>query len=82
VIDRLYQESSGAWVLEDYKTDDVPLDAVMERAAAYHRQLALYREAIRLARPELEPEIRLTFLRHGLVMKLEAEVLDAAMQDV
>jgi ATP-dependent exoDNAse (exonuclease V) beta subunit len=82
VIDRLYHESIGAWVLEDYKTDDVPLDAVSERAATYHRQLALYREAIRLARPELEPEVRLTFLRHGIVLRLETSDLDAAMQGV
>jgi ATP-dependent exoDNAse (exonuclease V) beta subunit len=82
VIDRLYREPSGTWVLEDYKTDDVPLDAVPERAAAYHKQLALYREAIKLARPELEPEIRLTFLRHGLVKKLEAQELDVAMQNL
>lgn len=82
VIDRLYREPSGTWVLEDYKTDDVPLDAVPERAAAYHKQLALYREAIRLARPELEPEIRLTFLRHGLVKKLEAGDLAVAMQNL
>jgi ATP-dependent exoDNAse (exonuclease V) beta subunit len=80
VIDRFYQQPDGVWVLEDFKTDDVPPEALSERANAYHRQLALYREAIRLARPGLRFEVRLTFLRHGLMLRLEDDVLDAALE--
>jgi ATP-dependent exoDNAse (exonuclease V) beta subunit len=81
IIDRLYLEPSGSWVLEDYKTDDLPPESLSQRERAYHRQLALYREAVRLARPEITQfEVRLTFLRFGLVMRLEDADLDTALE--
>ena len=81
IIDRLYLEKDGTWVLEDYKTDDLPPESLSQRERAYHRQLALYREAVRLARPEISRlEVRLTFLRFGLVMRLEDADLDAALE--
>ncbi len=80
VIDRFYQQPDGVWVLEDFKTDDVPLEALSERANTYHRQLAIYREAIRLTRPGLHFEVRLTFLRYGVSLRLEDDVLDAALE--
>jgi ATP-dependent exoDNAse (exonuclease V) beta subunit len=82
LIDRLYQESNGQWILEDFKTDDVPDEALPQRVRAYHRQLALYREAIKLARPDLSPEVRITFLVHGVILKLEEQELEAALQGV
>jgi ATP-dependent exoDNAse (exonuclease V) beta subunit len=81
IIDRLYQESNGTWVLEDFKTDDVPIDALELRARAYERQMALYFEAIRQAR-QLEPEVRLTFLRHGVRYRLEKQALENALKSV
>ena len=81
-IDRLYQEPNGIWILEDFKTDDVPDEALPQRARAYHRQLALYREAIKLARPDLEPEVRITFLVHGVILKLEERELEAALRGI
>jgi ATP-dependent exoDNAse (exonuclease V) beta subunit len=82
LIDRLYQEPDGCWVLEDFKTDDVPDEVLPQRVRAYHRQLALYREAIKLARPTLEPEVRITFLVHGVILKLEEHELEAALHGV
>jgi ATP-dependent helicase/nuclease subunit A len=81
IIDRLYLEPSGTWVLEDFKTDDVPIDALELRARAYERQMALYFEAIRQAR-NLEPEVRLTFLRHGVRYRLEKQALENALKSV
>ncbi len=69
IIDRLYQEENGTWILEDYKTDSLPLPEIPQRARAYERQLGIYREAVKSAR-KLEPEVRLTFLHHGIVYKL------------
>jgi ATP-dependent exoDNAse (exonuclease V) beta subunit len=69
IIDRLYQEENGTWILEDYKTDSLPKDELPQRARAYERQLGIYRQAVRQARA-IEPEIRLTFLHHGIVYKL------------
>jgi ATP-dependent exoDNAse (exonuclease V) beta subunit len=81
VIDRLYQTPDGAWVLEDYKTDDIPLTTLEQRVHAYHRQLALYWEGVRRARG-IEPTVRLTFLRHGVSFDLEREMLEAALEAV
>ncbi len=76
IIDRFYQQPDGTWILEDYKTDDIPLEQLPQRARAYYRQLAIYQEAIRQARNIL-PEVRLTFLHHGIVYQLETDELQA-----
>ena len=69
IIDRLYQEENGNWILEDFKTDSLPIAELPQRARAYERQLSIYREAVRQAR-NIEPELRLTFLHHGITYKL------------
>ena len=69
IIDRLYQEENGNWILEDYKTDSIPIVELPQRARAYARQLGIYQEAVRKAR-NIEPELRLTFLHHGIIYKL------------
>ena len=79
VIDRLYQLPSGQWVLEDYKTDDVPDSALPQRVRAYHRQLALYWHAVREARG-INPTVRLTFLRHGVSFDLGQTDLETALE--
>ncbi len=79
VLDRLYQTSDGEWVLEDYKTDDVTESALPQRIRAYHRQIALYWEAIRQARG-ITPTARLTFLSHGITVTLEPAELEAALE--
>ncbi len=81
IIDRLYLEPDGTWVLEDFKTDDVPFEALELRARAYERQMALYFEAIRQAR-NLEPEVRLTFLKYGVRFKLEKNALEQALKSI
>ncbi len=74
VIDRLYQVG-GQWYLEDYKTD---LEVKPER---YYFQLAVYLAAVRQAW-NLEPEVRLVYLRFGEVLKLDKSLLDTALNDI
>ena len=81
VIDRLYRLPSGEWVLEDYKTDDLPDSVLPQRVRAYHRQLALYWQAVREARG-IAPTVRLTFLRHGLSFDLSVTDLETALEGV
>jgi ATP-dependent exoDNAse (exonuclease V) beta subunit len=69
IIDRLYQEETGTWILEDFKTDSVPLQELPQRARAYERQLGIYQKAVQQAR-NIEPEVRLTFLHHGITYKI------------
>jgi ATP-dependent exoDNAse (exonuclease V) beta subunit len=80
VIDRLYQLQDGTWYLEDYKTDDVPESALPQRASAYHRQIALYWEAVRQSRG-ITPVARLTFLRYGISFDLSRAELEAALEN-
>jgi ATP-dependent exoDNAse (exonuclease V) beta subunit len=80
VIDRLYQLRDGTWFLEDYKTDDVPESALPQRASAYHRQIALYWEAVRQSRG-ITPTARLTFLRYGISFDLSRAELEAALEN-
>jgi ATP-dependent helicase/nuclease subunit A len=63
IIDRLYQLKNGVWVLEDYKTDSVPLPELEQRARAYERQMRVYSQAVRRTWG-FSPEVRLTFLHH------------------
>ena len=70
IIDRLYQEENGTWVLEDYKTDSIALSDLIQRSRAYERQLAVYLEAVRRTR-QIEPEVRLTFLHHAVIYRLQ-----------
>ena len=79
VIDRLYQLPDGEWILEDYKTDDVQDAALPQRVRAYHRQLALYWQAVREARG-ITPAVRLTFLRQGVSFDLSQADLETALE--
>jgi len=69
VIDRLYY-ARGTWVLEDYKTDREV------HPEAYAAQLALYREAVRRTL-NVEPRVRLVFLRPARVIELGPQDLAA-----
>ena len=79
VIDRLYRLPNGEWILEDYKTDDVLDSALPQRVRAYHRQLALYWQAVIEARG-IAPTVRLTFLRHGVSFDLSPSDLRTALE--
>lgn len=74
IIDRLYL-AGGAWYLDDYKTD-----ATME-AEAHHGQLALYALAVSRAL-QVEPRVRLVWLRHGRVTEVAQAELAAALARV
>ncbi len=74
LIDRLYRVGEQ-WYLEDYKTD---LEVRPER---YHFQLGIYLAAIRQAW-NIEPEVRLVYLRFGKVLRLERPELEAALNEV
>ncbi|WP_299431665.1 exodeoxyribonuclease V subunit beta [uncultured Meiothermus sp.] len=74
IIDRLYRVGEK-WYLEDYKTD---LEVQPER---YYFQLGVYLAALRQAW-ELEPEVRLVYLRYGEVVNLDKTVLEAALAGI
>nr|WP_246350913.1 UvrD-helicase domain-containing protein [Deinobacterium chartae] len=83
VIDRLYLEE-GRWVLEDYKTDLAGEAELETLRRHYAPQMAVYREGVRRARPEVADrlEVRLSFLRAERTVALERAELDAAWQRV
>lgn len=81
IIDRLYQTESG-WILEDYKTDLLTEADLDQAVSHYAAQLAIYREAIRLARPECTPlTIRLVFLSISRICEVPDAMLDAALHN-
>jgi ATP-dependent exoDNAse (exonuclease V) beta subunit len=63
------------WYLEDYKTD------LEVEPARYHLQLALYREAISRAW-NIEPRVRLVYLRFGELHEIGEGELRAALAEV
>ncbi|GGJ32155.1 UvrD-helicase domain-containing protein [Deinococcus roseus] len=80
IIDRLYQTPEG-WVLEDYKTDQIEASDLDEAVQHYAPQLAIYREAVRQARPDARPlTVRLVFLALAQIHEVPSEVLDQALQ--
>jgi ATP-dependent exoDNAse (exonuclease V) beta subunit len=74
VIDRLYRVG-GQWYLEDYKTDQEV------RPEQYHFQLGVYLAASRQAW-QVEPEVRLVYLRFGQLIRLDKAVLEAALDEI
>jgi ATP-dependent exoDNAse (exonuclease V) beta subunit len=73
IIDRLYRVGES-WFLDDYKTDH---ETLPER---YFVQLGLYLLAIREVLG-VEPELRLVYLRYGKVERLEAALVEAAVEE-
>jgi len=74
VIDRLYRVGQQ-WYLEDYKTDQEM------RPERYLVQLGIYLAAIRQAW-QIEPEVRLVYLRFGWVERLDKAILEAALGEI
>ncbi|GIW37259.1 MAG: ATP-dependent DNA helicase [Meiothermus sp.] len=74
VIDRLYRVGEQ-WYLEDYKTDQET------RPEQYYFQLGVYLAAVRQAW-QIEPEVRLVYLRFGEVIRLEKTFLEAALNEI
>lgn len=74
VIDRLYR-AGGQWYLEDYKTDQEM------RPEQYYFQLGVYLAAVRQAW-QIEPQVRLVYLRFGKVVPLQTRELEAALREV
>ncbi|GEM46178.1 UvrD-helicase domain-containing protein [Deinococcus cellulosilyticus] len=82
IIDRLYRTHEG-WVLEDYKTDFLEEQDLDQATEHYAPQLAIYREAIRLARPECTPiMVRLVFLSLSKVREVPEDLLDRALHNM
>jgi ATP-dependent helicase/nuclease subunit A len=82
VIDLLFRNANGQWVLVDYKTDFIPQELMNHLevpAANYHLQLALYAEAA-LERLGVMPRVMVCFIRQGVV-ELSPEILGAALKD-
>ena len=74
VIDRLYRVG-GQWYLEDYKTDREM------NPEQYHVQLGVYLRAIRQAW-QVEPQVRLVYLRFGQVIGLDNAILEKALEEI
>lgn len=74
VIDRLYRVGEQ-WYLEDYKTDRE------KHPEQYHVQLGVYLRAIRQAW-QVEPQVRLVYLRFGQVIGLDNAILEKALQEI
>ncbi|GIW33051.1 exodeoxyribonuclease V subunit beta [Meiothermus sp.] len=74
VIDRLYRVGEQ-WYLEDYKTDQEV------RPEQYYFQLGVYLAAVQQAW-QIEPEVRLVYLRFGEVIRLEKTFLEAALDEI
>jgi ATP-dependent exoDNAse (exonuclease V) beta subunit len=74
VIDRLYRVGEQ-WYLEDYKTDQEM------RPEQYFVQLGVYLAAVRQAW-QIEPEVRLVYLRHRKVFRLDKAILEAALSEI
>ena len=60
-VDLIYREEDGSLVVVDYKTDDIPAEAVPARQAYYAPQLAAYGAALGAA-TQVSIETRLLFL--------------------
>lgn len=74
VIDRLYRVN-GRWYLEDYKTDREV------HPEQYYFQLGVYLRAIRQAW-QVEPQVRLVYLRFGKVVGLDNAILEKALEEI
>ncbi len=77
-IDLAY-ESSGAWHVVDFKTDDASEDALAEAAAPYLPQLALYSSALQRAVGQ-RPQASLLFLRTCQLYTPPPSDLDNALE--
>ena len=86
-IDLLFEED-GRWTAVDFKTDDIPAEAVEERLASYRPQAAVYALALERLGLETSGELVLFFVRPlvarsvavtgALVAEAEALIRDAA----
>lgn len=65
LIDCLYQDAAGRWVILDYKTNHVDENNVAQLAAHYTLQLRLYAMAVESALRIEVAELVLCFLRSG-----------------
>lgn len=62
-VDLIYREDDGSLVSVDYKTDDIPDEAIPARTAYYQPQLDAYRKVLRAATDSSVSSSRLAFLR-------------------
>ena len=86
-IDLLFEED-GRWTAVDFKTDDIPAEAVEKRLASYRPQAAVYALALERLGFETSGELVLFFVRplvarsvavtEALVAEAEALIRDAA----
>ncbi|WP_188882152.1 PD-(D/E)XK nuclease family protein, partial [Alicyclobacillus cellulosilyticus] len=76
VIDCLAEEADG-WLVVDYKTDEVTEAEAPRRAAAYHAQVAAYREAVRAATGAARVEAFVYFVGPGAAFPVPAVDLAA-----
>ncbi|HTK82538.1 MAG TPA: UvrD-helicase domain-containing protein [Bacteroidota bacterium] len=65
-IDRLYRSPNGLWNIVDYKTDNIPLGSVRERADSYLPQLSFYAYLVSKLYGQNALRATLFFMEHPL----------------
>ncbi len=69
-VDLIFETAAGEWILLDYKTDDIPSDAVESRKEKHRKQLAQYAEMFTKIMGNPPAEVRVYFLRPNKMVKL------------
>lgn len=70
-VDLMFETESGEWVLLDYKSDDIPLEAVPERAKHHSTQINLYAEMFNRVFGKPPSEKRVYFLRPNKMVPID-----------
>ncbi len=69
-VDLMFETQAGEWVLVDYKTDDIPIEAVNDRKEHHRKQLAQYGQMFAQIMGKPPQESRVYFLRPNRMVNL------------
>ncbi|MBL0062209.1 MAG: UvrD-helicase domain-containing protein [bacterium] len=69
-VDLVFETQSGEWILVDYKTDDIPVDAVSDRKEYHRKQLEQYGQMFARIMGKPPKESRVYFLRPNRMVNL------------
>ncbi len=81
IIDILYKNREGKWVIVDFKTDDITAEQVREYSRIYAVQLGLYARAVKDILGE-EPLVYLYYLTPQISFELGREVRESYLERV
>jgi len=69
-VDLMFETQAGEWILVDYKTDDIPIEAVNDRKEHHRKQLAHYGQMFAQIMGKPPQESRVYFLRPNRMVSL------------